>query len=104
MGDVVPLLKVKYKKKKKNIEFKEPCLSYCQHCGRTGVPIERHHIKRRSQGGTNNPKNRIDLCANYPNNCHDKAGARLPGYKPRDLYWKKWEDKKRRRDISNILR
>ena len=84
-----------YKRKKKSKEFKTNALGYCQYCGKTGGMISRHHIIRRSQGGTDSEKNRIDLCDGYPGCCHLKADQKANNYKSKDLYWKKWEDKKR---------
>ena len=88
----------KKKKKKVNREYKEKALPYCQVCGKTGG-IQRHHIIKRSQGGTNNPKHRIDLCVF----CHRKADNKEEGYRPKDLYWYKWLDKKRTREIAKLL-
>lgn len=92
-----------YKKVKINREFKTKAKCYCQKCGRTDAPIGRHHIKKRSQGGTNNPKNQIDLCEGLPYTCHRKADAYEEGYKAKDLYWAKWVDKKRQKGIARLL-
>jgi len=92
-----------YKKKKISNKFKGNALPYCQYCGITGVYIERHHIIKRSQGGKGDDRIRIDLCVTGPNNCHKRADNKEEGYKPKDLYWKKWEDKKRRRNLSDMF-
>lgn len=89
----------KINRSKTKSEFKGNSLPYCQACGVTGTGIERHHIKKRSQGGDNSLKNRIDLCKQ----CHIKADSKVNGYEPKNLYWYKWKDKKRIREIRKIL-
>lgn len=91
--------KPQYKKKKINREYKTNALEYCQYCGRTDLVIQRHHIIKRSQGGRNEEKQRIDLCII----CHVKADQKAIGFKPADLYWKKWQDKKRRKILSSLI-
>jgi 5-methylcytosine-specific restriction endonuclease McrA len=41
---------------------------YCERCGKWGQ-TERHHIKKRSHGGGDEPENTIDLC----HKCHTKT-------------------------------
>lgn len=43
----------------------------CQQCGKDKISLHVHHIKFRSQGGTDTPDNLITLC----HNCHDKLHA-----------------------------
>ncbi len=91
--------KPKHKRKKKNREFSTSALTYCQYCGRTDMPIQRHHIVYRSQGGMGSDKNRIDLCPF----CNTRAHSKDKGYQAKDLYFKAYLDRKRRKRIQQLL-
>lgn len=56
----------------------------CQHCGKDNTKLEVHHIKFRSQGGTDTPSNLITLCSK----CH------------KDLHNNKFEIKTVKRDYK----
>lgn len=42
----------------------------CQHCGKNNIKLEVHHIKFRSQSGTNKPSNLITLCSKCHKDLH----------------------------------
>ena len=57
----------------------------CQHCGKNNTKLEVHHIKFRSQGGTDNTDNLITLCIKCHNNLHNnkfEIKASKKDYKP----------------------
>lgn len=57
----------------------------CQHCGKTETRLEVHHIKFRSQGGTDNPSNLITLCSKCHKDLHSNKifiNKAIKEYKP----------------------
>jgi 5-methylcytosine-specific restriction endonuclease McrA len=64
-----PIPKPAPRKRKKRTGFSSPPKPYCEACGRTDLPIERHHVIFRSRGGKDVEENRMDLCIL----CHKEA-------------------------------
>lgn len=57
----------------------------CQHCGKNNTKLEVHHIKFRSQGGTDTPNNLITLCSKCHKDLHNgefEIKAVKKDYKP----------------------
>ena len=57
----------------------------CQHCGKIETRLEVHHIKFRSQGGTDNPSNLITLCSKCHKDLHSNKifiNKAIKEYKP----------------------
>lgn len=104
---VTPIPKPGKKVKKKRPGFKGKASPYCQVCGTNaggGVRIERHHIVKRSQGGTDAPQNRIDLCAGPGSlHCHLKAHQGQIGFAVDELRAKKQEAEAREERIGKVF-
>lgn len=60
----------------------------CERCGKGG-PLDWHHRKNKSQGGTWAPSNGLLLCR-YP--CHDQVTNTRPEYYDAGWCVKEWQD------------
>lgn len=71
----------------------------CQHCGATDTKLEVHHIKFRSNGGTNTPFNLITLCSTCHKALHSgkiELTTKVKDFKPNTfmsiIHKRFWED------------